>query len=182
MNKDYLDQPVLSCNKIYTGKYLDLEKIEVGLPDGRKAEREVVRVRDAVAVLPVDEEGNVYLVRQHRPAIGRTIIEIPAGLIDDGEDAESSAVRECEEETGYKPGELRELVTYAHAEGYSTGMITLYLGTKLEKTGKMNFDESEILELVKMPFRELMDKVKSKQFIDSKTIISTLICEKILDY
>ena len=93
-----------------------------------------------------------------------------------------SARRECEEETGYKPGKLTELITYAHAEGYSTGMITLFLGTELENTGKTDFDESEFLELVKIPFRELIIKVKTKQFIDSKTIISTLICEKLLDF
>ncbi len=182
MNNDSMFQPVLSRSKIYKGKYLDLEKMDVLLPDERSSVREIVSVRDAAAVLPVDNEGYAYLVRQHRPAIGRTIIEIPAGLIDEGETAEQSAARECEEETGYKPGNLTELLTYAHAEGYSTGMITLYLGTDLESTGSTNFDDSEFLELTKIPFRELVTKVKAREFIDSKTIISTLISEKLLDF
>ncbi len=108
---------------LFKGCYLTLERLDIRLPNGEKAIREVVRVRDAAAVLPVDEKGQVHLVRQRRPAIGRTIVEVPAGLLDQGESAEEAAVRECEEETGYRPRQLIRLLTYAHAEGYSTGFI-----------------------------------------------------------
>ena len=165
---------------VFEGKYLRLEKLNIKLPDGRLGEREIVRVKDAVAILPLDEDGIVHLVRQHRPAIERTILEIPAGLLDDEEKAEEAAVRECEEETGYRPGQLKELITYAHAEGYSSGFITLFLGTELTYTGQIHLDASEYVEPVSMPFRELLKRVRENQFVDSKTILSTLLSEKLI--
>jgi len=180
-SSDNLFEPVLNCTELYSGKYLNLERLNIQLQNGRTGIREVVKVKNAVAILPVDAEKNVYLVRQHRPAIGRTIEEIPAGLIDDGESAEESAKRECEEETGFRPGKIEKLITYAHAEGYSTGYITLFLGTKLEHTGKTHLDDTEFLEPVRMSFDELKEKVLSNYFIDSKTILATLLSETIID-
>jgi len=177
---DNLYTPIIQRKKLYGGKYLNLERLEVLLPNGKSGIREIVGVKDAVAVLPIDSAGNAYLVRQHRPAIGRTIVEIPAGVIDRGEDARTCALRECEEETGYKPEVLTELLTYAHAEGYSTGFITLFLGRHLKHNGGMCLDETEFVELVCMPFDELLKKVKSNYFVDSKTILATLLSEKII--
>ncbi|MFC1477660.1 NUDIX hydrolase [candidate division KSB1 bacterium] len=177
---DALFEEIVEQETLYQGKYLDLRKMTIRLPDKRTGIREIVQVKDAVAVIPVDAGGNVHLVRQHRPAIGRTIVEIPAGLIDDGENADESARRECEEETGYRPQELIELITYAHAEGYSTGFITLYLGYKLERTGKIHLDQTEFLEHVVMPFDELLGKVRKNEFIDSKTILATLLAGPVL--
>jgi len=177
---DDLYTPILQRKKLYSGKYLKLERLEVRLPNGKSGIREIVRVRNAVAILPIDSAGNVYLVRQHRPAIGRTIVEIPAGIIDSGENARTCALRECEEETGYKPEVLTELITYAHAEGYSTGFITLFLGTHLKHTGGICLDETEFVEPVCMPFDELLKKVKSNYFVDSKTILAALLSENII--
>lgn len=179
-SNDNLYTPIIQRKKLYGGKYLNLERLEVLLPNGKSGIREIVRVRNAVAVLPIDDTGNVYLVRQHRPAIGRTIVEIPAGIIDSGEDARACALRECEEETGYKPEFLTELLTYAHAEGYSTGLITLFLGTHLKNTGGMCLDETEFVEPVRMPFDELLKKAKSNYFVDSKTILAAFLSENII--
>jgi len=176
MNRpDSLFESVLDRNKVYAGKYMDLERLTIQLPDGKTGTREIVRVRNAVAVLPIDKKGNAHLVRQHRLAIGRTIIEIPAGIIDDGEQARLAAARECKEETGYEPNLLLELIAYAHAEGYSTGFITLFLGLDCEETGNTDLDVTEFVEPVCMPFKELLHKVESNEFIDSKTILSTLL-------
>lgn len=180
MDKDNDTGRIVKRDSIFQGEYLKLERLKISLPDGRSGVREVVCVPDAVAVLPVDENRIVHLVRQHRPAIGRTLIEIPAGLLDGGEDVRDGALRECEEEIGYCPRVLKELITYAHAEGYSTGFITLFLGTDLEHTGKMNLDATEFLEPISMPFDELIDLVRKNQIIDSKTILSTLLCEHLL--
>ena len=168
---------IVKREAIFRGKYLQLERLGIRLKDGRTGDREIVRVPDAVAVLPVDEDSNVRLVRQHRPAIGRTLIEIPAGLLDEGETEKDAAIRECEEKTGFIPRRLERLISYAHAEGYSTGFITLFLGMELEYTGRFHFDASEYVEQVQMPFRELLDNVRRNEAVDSKTILSVLLCE-----
>jgi 8-oxo-dGTP pyrophosphatase MutT (NUDIX family) len=173
---DPLFEPVTGKERIFSGGYLNLDRLAIRLPDGREGFREVVHVRNAVAVLPLDGEGNVHLVRQHRAAIGRTILEVPAGVLDDGETLEHCALRECEEETGYRPGKLKKLLTYAHAEGYSDGFITLFLGTQLQNIGALKLDSSEFVEQVAMPFPELLSLVRENKIIDSKPILCTLLC------
>ena len=171
------EEKILNRELLYTGSYLTLEKLQVRLPNRQVCDREVVRVKNAVAVLPVNEKGNVHLVRQFRPAIEQLILEVPAGLMDGDENPEQTALRECEEETGYRPRKLQKLLTYAHAEGYSTGFITLFLGTELEYTGNIHLDNSEFLELVMVPFAELVYRVQTNQIIDSKTILCTLLSQ-----
>jgi len=174
-NHKSFTEKIEKSESLYKGKYLELDRLEVTLPDGRTGLRELVRVRNSVSILPLDEEGNVHLVRQHRPAIGRTILEAPAGLQDEGETDEDAASRECEEETGFYPHKLEKLLTYAHAEGYSTGFMTLYLGTDLEHTGKIKLDSTEFLEPVALLFSELEEMVKKNEIIDSKTILFTFL-------
>ena len=177
---DPLFENVTARDRIFEGKFLHVDKLTVLLPDGRTAEREVVAIRNSVAVLPMDAEGNVHLIRQHRPAIGRTLLEVPAGLIDPDESPSDAAIRECEEETGVRPGALRELITYAHVEGYSTAFMTLYYGTELDRTGRIRLDANEFVEPVKLPFDELLSLVQSGQIIDSKTILCAMMVRELL--
>jgi ADP-ribose pyrophosphatase len=170
-----LSEPVTDRRVEFAGRYMEVETLTVLLPDGRSAQREVVRVRDAVAVLPLEEDGTVYLVRQYRPAIGKTLIEIPAGLVDRGESPEKAALRECGEEIGRSPGKLVRLVHYAHAEGYSTGFITLYAGLDLGERRKPELDRTEFLEHLTMPFQDLLNLVKENKIYDSKTILSVVL-------
>ncbi len=168
-------EQILKRESVFRGSYLHLQKLKIKLPDGRRGEREIVRVKDAVAVLPVDDQNNVHLVRQYRPAIDRTLVEIPAGLVDREEKIADAAIRECEEETGYRPGVLKKLLYYAHAEGYSTGFVTLFLGTDLECTGNIHLDATEFLEPVCMSFEELHRLVEKNEIVDSKTILCTFL-------
>lgn len=165
---------------LYKGVYLTLKKLRIELPDGRKGVREIVQVRDACAILAVDGDLNVLLVRQSRPAIMKTGFEIPAGLIDEGESETDAVFRECEEETGYRPVQVRRLIRYAHAEGYSTGFITLFLGIGLEHTGKMHLDATEYVEPVLVPIDELVRLVQTNEITDSKTILSVTLCERFI--
>lgn len=160
---------------VFQGDYLTVEKMIINLPDGNTGKREIVQVRDAAAVLAVDKKENVYLIRQYRHAVKRYTLEIPAGLIDEHETPEQTAIRECEEETGYRPHNIIKLLYYAHSEGYSTGYTTLFLGTELEHTGKINPDSTEFLERVSMPFEEFFQLIKTQQILDSKSILSALL-------
>lgn len=181
-NKEEFTEIVRNREEVFRGSYLRVERFDIELPDGRTGVREVVRVRDAVAVLPVDRDHTVHLIRQHRPAIGRTILEAPAGVLDrPDEPPEACAKRECEEETGIIPGKLTKLITYAHAEGYSTGFITLFLATDLTHTGKTRLDASEYIEQAAMPFEELLAMVRDNRIIDSKTILCALLSRPLLE-
>jgi len=181
--RDRLFEPVQKRERVYAGSYLNLDRLTIRLPNGKKAFREIVNVRNAVAVLPVDKDGTAYLVRQHRPAIKRTIIEIPAGVVDSKrESLEKCARRECEEETGIIPGRLRRLLTYSHAEGYSTGFITLFLATNLRHTGKLNLDQTEFLEQVKMPYAKLLRMIEKGGIVDSKTILCAMLSRRYLPF
>ena len=175
--ENHLEEAVVSRERVFKGDYLCLDRLTVRLPDGSTAVREVAVVRDAAAVLPLDKDGCVHLVRQHRPAVGRTLTEVPAGLIQPGESPEDAARRECEEETGFSPHVLKKLITYAHAEGYSTGFITLFLGTELERTGRRP-DPGEFVECVTMPFTELLGRIERNEVIDSKTILCAVLGQK----
>lgn len=159
----------------YSGKYLKLETFPIQHPDGRTGNREIVHVRDAVGVLLLDDSNQVHLVKQFRHAIDKELLEVPAGLLDPGESPEDCAVRECEEETGYYPQKLHKLLHYAHAEGYSTGFTTLYLGTNLRHTGKIQLDESEYLTQHIMPLNHLIKLIYKNEILDSKTILCTLL-------
>ena len=172
---DDLFEKVLHKEIRFQGDYLDLEILTVELPDHRQGKREIVRAPDAVAVFPIDGDGKVYLVRQYRPAVDQILLEIPAGIIDAGETKEEAAGRECREEIGYHPGKLTPALTYAHAEGYSTGWITLFLGEILEPAAAASLDATEFLKSEVMPFEELQDLVAKGDIKDSKTILGTLL-------
>src|SRR6185312_8890051 len=99
MNK--YEEKTLLGETIYEGKVITLRVEEVELPDGNRANRELIKHPGAVSIIPITREGKMVLVEQYRKALERSLIEIPAGKIDPGEAPEVTAVRELEEETGY---------------------------------------------------------------------------------
>jgi ADP-ribose pyrophosphatase len=142
--------------------------------------REIVRPPDAVAVVPIDSYGMVHLVRQSRPAVGDVLLEIPAGLIDAGETPEETAERELIEEIGRRPLKLIPLVSYYHAEGYSTGRIWLFLAHGLEQVPDFIPNPNEILEQVNLPFADAIRMVENGEFQDSKSMLGIKFAEKYL--
>jgi ADP-ribose pyrophosphatase len=124
--------------------------------------------------LAIDHDGNVHLVRQYRTALGRAILEIPAGIIDPGESPEEAGRRECEEETGMKPGRLTRLCRFYHSVGFSTGHIDLYGAAELTPSPRRHAEAGEMLERVVLPFGRLAEMVDAGEIVDSKTIIAVL--------
>jgi ADP-ribose pyrophosphatase len=169
-----LHETVIATRVVYQGKYLRTEERTVRLPDGRVAQREVVAPPNAVGVLPVTDTGMVYLVRQHRTSIERAILEIPAGILEPGEDPAQTARRECEEEIGLAPGRLDPLFGYYHSVGFSTGRIEVFLGRDLRPAPHARPDSTEFLEVVTMPFVELLDRIHRGEIVDSKTLLAAL--------
>ena len=175
-----LKEKVLHNETLITGKYLTYERWLVEQSNGREAVREIVRPPDAVAIVPVDSAGNLHLVRQSRPAVGDVLLEIPAGLIEVDECPEETAERELIEEIGLRPLELIPLISYWHAEGYSTGRIWLFLANGLETVTAYQPNPDECLELVRIPFADAAAMVANGEFQDSKSMLGIIFAQKII--
>ena len=180
MIDDELREVFLSKEEIYPGKIIRVEKWTVSLPNGGTALREVVRHNGASAIVPVDAEGNVTLVRQHRVAIGRFTWEIPAGKLDSPEeDPLSAAQRELEEETGLQAGQWQKLTCIDTTPGFCTEKISIYLATDLSQH-PAHPDKDEFLRLTKMPLGEAVALCMSGEFHDAKTVIGLLMAQRAL--
>ena len=169
-----LIERVVGKRVVYAGKYLSAELHRVILPDGRRALRDIVRPPDAVAIVPIDDDGLIYLVRQYRSAIRRAIYEIPAGIIDQGERPAATARRECEEEIGLRPRRLIRLCTFYSAVGFSTGSIRLFLGRDLVPGRSGHHDATEFLEVKALPLDQAYSWVLANRIVDAKSIIGIL--------
>jgi ADP-ribose pyrophosphatase len=168
------EQKVVKTEVVFKGRYVQTEVQTILLPDGSQATREIVSPPDAVGVLAIDELSNVYLVRQYRPAIKKVTIEIPAGIIDGGENPLETANRECQEEISMKPGTLKPLCSFYHSVGFSTGKIQIVVAEKLTPVTDAHYDPDEFLEVLTLSFQELFQKVINGEIVDSKTIVATL--------
>src|SRR5258707_11024170 len=107
--QDSLTEKVIDSKEIYRGRVVHLVVDTVEMPNGQKATREVVRHSGAVAIVPVNDQGQIVMVRQYRHPIGRVLLEIPAGMLNEGEDPAVGARRELQEEIGFKPGQMDKL-------------------------------------------------------------------------
>ena len=181
MQDQNLRETFLSSEEIFDGKIIHVEKWQVRLPDGKTAPREIVLHPGAAAVVPVDDEGNVTLVRQHRVAIDKTTWEIPAGKLDaKGEDPFLAAQRELEEETGLHAQNWQLLTTLATTPGFCNERIAIYLATGLTQH-EAHTDEDEFLNLGKMPLTEAVALCMNGDFTDGKTIVGLLMAARTLE-
>jgi len=155
---------------IYKGKVVTLNVDSVTLPNGVAVELEVVRHPGAAAIVPLKEDGTVILIRQFRHAAGGYIYEIPAGKLHSGEDPTDCAMREMEEEIGYRPGRLELLSSIFTAPGFTDEVIHVYKATQLTK-GRQQLDRDEVLEVVEMPMAEAIRKIEDGTIRDAKTIV-----------
>jgi ADP-ribose pyrophosphatase len=164
-----MEEIVVSTRQIYTGRVVNLDIHEVVLPDGQHSKREQVRHPGAVAIVALDDDGQVVLVKQFRLAARRVMIEIPAGTLYPEEPPEECAMREMQEETGFKPGSLEAMGGFFVAPGYTTEYIHLFLGTQLTPSS-LPKDSDEFIEVVRIPFIEALNMVERDEIMDGKTI------------
>ena len=133
---------------------------------------EIAESADAVAVVAIDVESRVVLVRQRRPAVGADVLELPAGLIDDGEDPLATAKRELREETGLRGGSWRELTSFWTSPGFVNERVTVFAAHGLEE-GEPEPDDGEELELVRVPLVELTARLPELE--NATTLIGLLL-------
>jgi len=160
----------VSKELIFKGKILNLEKYNVRLPNGNISTREVVDNPGAVAVLPIDEEGYIYFVKQYRFPIREVLIEIPAGKFDSpNEDPLECGKRELEEETGLMAKEWIYLGYIYTTPGFSNEKIHLYAAKELHNVGSKP-DDDEFVEVVKIYSDDVEKMIKTGGITDSKSI------------
>ena len=164
-------EKTLESQYIYKGKIINVRKDKVLLPDGKTTSREVVEHRGGVCVVPVDENGNVTLVRQYRYPIGREVLEIPAGKREEGEDPFETARRELSEETGLEAGRYDFLGEFLATPGYCAEKFYIYLARDLTRHAQ-HLDEGEFLGVIKVPFEKAYQMALSGEIHDSKTLVA----------
>ena len=175
-----LTEKKLSGEEKYKGVIVSVTLDRVQLPDGKGAWREVVHHPGGVSVLPIEEDGTCYLVRQYRYPVGDLVLEIPAGKLDGKEDHLACAVRELSEETGLSADHMVDLGCFFTSPGYSDEIIHVYLATGLHK-GASHLDEGEFLNVEKMPFETLLKMAMDGSIIDAKTVIAATKAKLWLD-
>ena len=170
-----LREQMVSSQTIFEGKIVKVTLDQARLPNGRLAEREVVYHPGGVAVLALEEDGTVYLVRQFRYPIQRELLELPAGKLDHGtqEDHLLGAKRELSEETGLEASDWTYLGSALASPGFCDEELHMYLARGLRKTGQ-HLDEDEFLDVVTMPFDQLAGQVMDGTITDGKTVSTTL--------
>ncbi len=164
----------LHSERIYDGKIINLRVDTVELPSGGKTRREIVEHAGCTAIVALDAENNVLLVRQYRKAVERMLLEIPAGGIESGEKPPDGARRELEEETGFSAAKWEELSFFYTSPGFCTEQMYLYLATEL-KPMKRNADEDENIELVRVPLKKTPELIASGEVCDAKSIAGLLM-------
>lgn len=175
-----LREQTLSSQTIFEGKIITVKVDEARLPNGVAARREVVEHPGGVCVLALCEDGTVPLVRQFRYPLGDVLLELPAGKLERGEEPRPAAARELGEEVGLEPVELIDLGYMHVSPGFCNERIYLYLAREL-KSVPVHPDEDEFLDIVHLPFGELVERVVSGEITDAKTVAAVLKTKVLLN-
>lgn len=163
-------EKTLQSETVYGGRKLRLQVDQVELPSGRRTTREVVYHPGSVGIVPVTREGDVFLIKQYRYAVGSAIYEIPAGTMEKWESPEKCAMRELEEETGFIARKLEKLGQFYTSPGIMNEIMHLYKATHLVKAGKARPPEEENIEVVRIRLSQAIDMIKKGEIMDGKTI------------
>jgi ADP-ribose pyrophosphatase len=164
----------LASRQIYQGHAVNIRVDTVEKAGGRKTTRDVVEHSDCIAVVALDEQNNVLLVRQFRHAVGKFLLEIPAGGIDPGEEPLDSVRRELQEEIGYFPRKIDKLGGFYSIPGYGTEYLHCFLVTDLVPSRLIAEDTADI-ELARVSPDEIPQLITSGEICDAKSIAALLM-------
>ena len=168
-----LHEETLSSDLRFIGRVFTVETFDVQLPDGRKSKREIVHHPGGACVLALDENQDLYLVKQYRVGAQAPLREIPAGKLEGEENPLLCARRELLEEVGLIADSWQLLTQFYPSPGYTDELISVYLATNLTK-GKQQLDDGEFLTVEKIALDTAIAEVESGQISDGKTIIAIL--------
>ncbi|WP_412990097.1 NUDIX hydrolase [Pediococcus siamensis] len=165
------EEKVVKNEPRYHGAIIDVYQQTVKLPNGDLANRDVVLHQDAVAILAITKSGKAIFEKQWRAPIKKVTLEIPAGKVEKGESAESTAVRELNEETRYQAGQMRRVAGFYSTPGFANEYMTLYLATDLQPVETaLPQDADEHLQLFELSLDEALAGVENGTIEDAKTV------------
>jgi ADP-ribose pyrophosphatase len=170
----------LNSEQIYQGRVFNVRRDRVRLPNGEETHLDIVEHNDAVTLLPIDEMGRIWFVRQYRHPAGEDVLELPAGVVEDGEPPEESALREIREETGMAAGQIQKIGEFYLAPGYSAEFMHIYLARDL-KPGALEADADEFLTVEQYSVEEAYQMVGSGLIRDAKTLAALFLARPFLE-
>jgi len=170
-----LNNRILKSEYVYKGRVIRMRVDQVELPDGRQAVREVMEHPGAAVIVPVDADGNVRLVRQYRDAIGRQLLEVPAGKLDEGEEPEDCARRELREELGLVAGRMTPLTSFYSSPGFCDEILHVFLAEELTQEEEEH-DHEEFIEPEQRSLEPLDDLLE--ELGDGKSLIGVMLAQR----
>jgi ADP-ribose pyrophosphatase len=166
-------EATVASQRVYEGRLINLRADTVRLENGRLTKREIVEHPGAVAVVALDEDDNVILIRQFRKAAGKELLEIPAGTLEADEEPIACARRELEEETGYRAKCVEQVGGFYSSPGFCNEYIHLYLATDLQK-GRSAPEDDEAIEIIQVALSDIPALISQGEICDGKTIAGLL--------
>lgn len=164
------EEKTLSSQKIFTGKVISLQVDEVELPDGKTSKREIIKHPGAVAVIAITDDGKIVMVEQYRKAMERSLVEIPAGKLEPGEEPLKTAKRELEEETGYVCERMEHVISFYTSPGFADELVHVYVAHQLsKKEDAASLDEDEFVEVIELTLEEAQQYIEEEKIYDAKT-------------
>ena len=170
-----MNNKLISEEVKYDGPRFNVVQKKYVRDDGVEIVRDIVNPGEAAVILPINENNEVVFERQLRESIGKISLELPAGRVDPGEDAIHAAKRELEEETGLIAENIEHMITLYPSTGYTSEKVHIFLARNF-KEGHIKLDATEeIIDLVKIPLDECIEKVKNGEFENASQIIAILL-------
>ena len=171
---------LLRSETLLQGRVFRIRRDTLKTPDGRETKFEIIEHGGSVIVVPVDEHGDMYFVRQYRHAAGKYLLELPAGTRDGDEPYEACAAREIREETGMEAGKLQKVGEFFLAPGYSSEFMEVYLATDL-KHNPLEADEDEFLTVEKYSLKQAIAMAERGEMPDAKSLAALLMVKPYLN-
>jgi ADP-ribose pyrophosphatase len=170
---------IVKQQTIYEGRVVTFNIVDVTTESGQTLTREVIQHPGAVAIVALDDDKNIVLVKQHRIAADQYLVELPAGTLEAGETPLDCAIRELQEEAGYKPNRIEAIGGFFVAPSYTTEYIHLFLAQDLVES-KLPEDDDESFEIIKLPLSQAIKDATDGRIIDAKTLIGVLCVARLL--
>lgn len=175
---------LIKSETLLQGRAFKVKRDYLKTPNGEETKLEIIEHGGSVVLVPIDNDGNLLLVRQYRHAAEQDLLELPAGTRDEEEPFEECAAREIREETGMEAGKLQKVGDFYLAPGYSTEFMAVFLATEL-RHNPLQADFDEFLQVEKIPAKKAVELFQSGEVLDAKSLAAWLLAmphlEKYLD-
>lgn len=177
------DYRTVATREIFDGRVVRVRVDTLTMPGGGTADREICGHDDAVAVIALDDDDQITLVRQYRHAVGERLWELPAGLCDvEGEEPLATARRELVEETGLEADHWRPVIEMVPSPGFCTERVHVYLATGLREVERPEAEHEEAdMEVARMPFGEAVDAVLDGRIVNGIAVAGILAARTVID-